>query len=166
MKKGKIQHPFEPVYNEKSKILILGTIASEKSRELGYPYAHPQNRFWKVLSRLFDEEILDYKQFLLKHNIALWDVIKSCKIEGSSDSSIRDIKVNNITSILKNSNVAVIFTNGRKATELYNKYIYDKTKIKSIYLPSTSPANATNSLDKLVEEYSAILEYLGHSQKK
>ena len=166
MKRQKVLHPFEAVYNEHSKILILGTIASEKSREFGYPYAHPQNRFWRVLSTIFEEEITDYKEFLLKYHIALWDVIKSCEISKSSDSSIANIKVNEIERLLRNSNITTVFTNGRKATELYKKYVFPKTKIESIYLPSTSPANATNSLDKLITQYSIILKYLNHSKNK
>lgn len=155
-----VKHPFAPVYDNNSKILFLGSIASVKSRELGYPYASPHNRFWKIMSHLFNEEITDYKQFLLKHNIALWDVIKSCEIIGSSDASIKNIKVNEVWKVINNSNIKYVFTNGKKAYELYNKYIYPKTLIKAIPLSSTSPANATKSLDKLIEEYRVIMEYL------
>lgn len=158
--KERIIHPFKPIYNDYSKILILGSIASEKSRELGYPYAHPQNRFWKIMEALFNEKILDYNNFLLKHNIALWDVIESCEINKSSDSSIKEVVANDINKIIENSNVKVIFTNGKKATELYNKYIYPNTNIKPFYLSSTSPANATINLDKLILEYSIIKKYL------
>ena len=156
----KVTHPFEPVYDYNSKILFLGSIASIKSREIGYPYASPQNRFWKVLRIIFDEEINDYKKFLINNNIALWDVIKSCEITGSSDSSIKNVVVNEIWEVISKSNIKYIFTNGKKAYDLYNKYVYPKTKIKAISLSSTSPANATKNLNDLVEEYKIILNYL------
>jgi hypoxanthine-DNA glycosylase len=155
-----INHPFEAVYNKYSKILILGSIASEKSRELGYPYANPKNRFWKIMESLFNEKIIDYKEFLLKNKIALWDVIKTCSIHKSSDSSISDVIVNDINEIINESNIRTIFTNGKKATDLYNKYIYPKTNIKPIYLSSTSPAHATKNLEQLVDEYQIIKNFL------
>lgn len=156
----KITHPFDPIYNKDSKILFVGSIASIKSREIGYPYASPQNRFWKVLEILFNEKIIDHKYFLLKHNIALWDCIKSCDIVGSSDSSIKNIKVNEIWEIIENSNIKAVFANGKKAFEIYQKYIYPKTNIMAIYLPSSSPANAIKKLDDLVNEYKIIFDYL------
>ena len=156
----KIIHPFEPIYDKNSKILFVGSIASIKSRELGFPYASPNNRFWKVLEILFNEKITDYKTFLLKHNIALWDTIKSCNITGSSDASIKNIKVNEIWKITENSNIKAVFTNGRRAFEVYQKYIYPKTKIPATYLPSTSPAHASKKLEDLVEDYKIILDYL------
>jgi hypoxanthine-DNA glycosylase len=156
----KVKHPFKPVYSKNSKIIFLGSIASIKSREIGYPYASPKNRFWKVLEIIFNEKVVDYKKFLLSKDIALWDVIKNCEISGSSDASIRNVVVNEIWEVLENSNIKQVFTNGKKADELYNKYIYPKTNIKSICLSSTSPANATKKLDDLVEEYKIILKYL------
>ena len=153
-KNKKVVHPFDAIYDKNSKIMFLGSVASVKSRDLGYPYASPQNRFWKVLSKLFNENNinnLNYKEFLLKNKIALWDVIKECEIEGSSDSSIKNVKVNEIWKVIEESNINQIFTNGKKAEELYNKYVYPKTKIKSICLPSTSPANATKKLENLIE---------------
>jgi len=155
-----IKHPFAPIYNTSSKILILGSIASAKSREIGYPYASPKNRFWKIMEALFSEEVLDHKQFLLSKKIALWDVIKSCEIIGSSDASIKNVVVNEIWDILANSNVKYIFTNGKKANDIYNKYIYPKTNVKAVCLPSTSPANATKRIEDLIEEYKVILDYL------
>ncbi len=155
-----VKHPFKPIYNSDSKILFLGSIASVKSREIGYPYASPQNRFWKVLKIIFNQEIEDYKQFLLSKKIALWDVIKSCEITGSSDSSIKNVVVNEIWNIIADSNIKYVFTNGKKAYYLYNKYIYSKTGIKAIYLSSTSPANANKNIDDLVNEYKIILKYL------
>lgn len=154
-----VKHPFAPIYDTNSKILILGSLASAKSREIGYPYANPKNRFWKVMEALFNEEIIDYKKFLLSKNIALWDVIKSCEIIGSSDASIKNIVVNEIWDILADSNIKHIFTNGKKANEIYHKYIYPKTNLKAICLSSTSPANAAKRLEDLIEEYKIILEY-------
>jgi len=141
----KIYHELEPYYNNDSEILILGSIPSVKSREQGFYYAHSQNKFWKIISEIYDEiepkTIENKKEFLKKYKIALWDVIKSCDIQGSSDSSIKNIEVNNINLILKNSNIKKIFTTGKKATALYKKYCYKNTRKESIYLPSTSPAN-------------------------
>lgn len=156
----KIVHPFEPIYDKNSKILFVGSIASSKSRELGFPYASPQNRFWKILEIIFNEKINDHKTFLLKHNIALWDSIKSCDILGSSDASIRNIEVNEIWKITNKCKIKAVFTNGRKAFEVYQKYIYPKTKIPAIYLPSTSPAHASKRIENLVEDYKIILDYL------
>lgn len=161
--KENVVHPFEPMYDKNSKILILGSIASEKSRELGYPYAHPQNRFWKIMEILFNEKIVNYKNFLLKHNIALWDVIKSCDVYKSSDNSITNVVPNDINIILKECNIKAIFTNGKKATELYNKYIYPITKFEAIYLPSTSAANAKIDLNELTSKYSIIKSTLEKS---
>lgn len=137
----------------------MGSIASVKSREYGFPYASPHNRFWKILEIIFNEKITDYKVFLLKHNIALWDSIKSCEITGSSDASIKNIEVNEIWEITNKSNIRAVFTNGKKAYEVYQKYIYPKTKINAIYLPSTSPAYASKKLEDLVEDYQVILNY-------
>lgn len=158
----KVHHELNPVYNSESKILILGSIPSPKSREIGFYYSHPQNKFWKVLSAIFNTKIPDdinsKREFLLNNHIALWDVIDSCDIIGASDSSIKNIKVNDINRILKNSNIKTIFTTGKKADNLYMKYCYPKTKIKSIYLPSTSPANCANyTFEDLVEKYKVIL---------
>lgn len=156
----KVNHEFGPWYNEKSKILILGSMPSIKSREEGYYYAHPKNRFWQVLSEVFKEEIIDKKEFCSKHYIALWDTIESCEIHASSDASIKNIIPNDINLILKNANIKQIFTAGKKAHEIYQKYIYPKTKQEDICLPSTSPANAKLKLEDLVKEYLVILEYL------
>lgn len=155
-----IVHPFKPIYDKNSKVLLLGSIASVKSREIGYPYASPKNRFWMIMEKLFDEKVEDHKQFLLNKNIALWDVIKSCKIQGSSDASIKDIVVNEIWEVIDNSNIKKVFTNGRKAYDVYMKHVYPKTKIEAISLSSTSPANAVKRLEDLVEEYKIILDNL------
>lgn len=165
---SKVNHNFKPVYDNNSKVLILGTIPSVKSREEGFYYGHPRNRFWKIIADIFETNIpntIEEKEsFLLKNNIALWDVLKSCDIEGSSDSSIKKPIPNDINNIIEKTNIKKIYTTGKKATELYNKYLYEKTKIESIYLPSTSPANQAISYDKLKKEYAKILEHLKNSK--
>lgn len=159
--KKKVYHELEPYYNTDSKVLILGSMPSVKSRELGFYYMHPQNRFWKTLAKVYDEDlpssIDDKKDFLKRHKIALWDVIASCNITGSSDSSISNVKVNNINKLLKETNVEKIFTLGRKAYNLYNKYLLPKTKKEALYLPSTSPLYCPKGIDeKLYNEYLKI----------
>lgn len=156
----KIIHPLKPIYDKNSKILILGTMPSIKSRENNMYYSHPKNKFWLVLSTIFNEEIpktnKEKELFLLKHNIALWDVLKSCKIKGSSDSSIKDPLVNDFNIIFTNCNIKAVFTTGKMATKLYKQL----TNIESIYLPSTSPANCSLSLETLIDNYKIILDYL------
>lgn len=150
-----IRHTFEPVYDENSKILILGSLPSVKSRETGFYYGHPQNRFWRVLAALLccpvpttNEE---KKRMLLAHHIAVWDVIESCDIIGSSDSSIKNVVPADIGKIVGKTDIKKIFANGKKAENLYQKYIFPKTKMPITALPSTSPANAACSLEKLTE---------------
>lgn len=161
---AKVNHELEPFYNENSKILILGTIPSPKSRELGFYYMHKQNRFWKVLADVLNEEfpvsIKDKKKLLNKHNIALWDVLKSCQIEGASDSSIKNAKVNDIQKIVNETKIKQIFVTGKTALKYYNKFCFDKTKMPCIYLPSTSPANCSVKYEKLKEEFSIINKFL------
>ena len=156
----KLVHTFPPLYSENSKVLILGSFPSVKSREKRFFYGHPQNRFWRLLAKLFDEAevntIEQKKELILKHNLALWDVIHSCTITGSSDSSIKDVVPNDILSILKNSKVDRIFANGATSYNLYKKYIFPKTGIEAVKLPSTSPANAGYSLERLAEHWSII----------
>lgn len=155
-----VKHEFPPFFDSNSKILILGTIPSLKSREVGFYYGHPQNRFWKVLENVYNETIQNdiegKKEFLKRHHIALWDVLASCKIHGSSDSSIQNPIPNNISYVLQNSKIAYIYTTGRKAYDLYQKYCYPVTKKEAILLPSTSPANATMHLEQLIEAYKQI----------
>lgn len=155
-----LRHPLKPIYNQDSKILILGTMPSVKSRELNSYYAHPQNRFWKILEKMFNEKINDKEQFLLKNKIALWDVIASCDINGSSDSSIKNVIPNNISKIIKESNINMIFTTGKTAFKLYNKYIYPDVLIDAICLPSPSPANCKFSFEELLEQYRIIKKSL------
>ena len=155
-----LKHPFPPIYNKNSKILILGSFPSVKSRAQMFFYGHPQNRFWKLIATLFDEEIPqsidEKKQLILKHNLALWDVIHSCTITGSSDSSIKYVVPNDLSVILQNSRVDRIFANGALSHKMYMKYIFPQTGIEAVKLPSTSPANAGFSLDRLLEHWSII----------
>ena len=157
---SRIYHTFPPFYQSDSEILILGTMPSPKSRELGFYYMHPQNRFWHVLESVFQDKIEnsieDKKEFLIRHKIALWDTCASCEIDKASDSTIKNIKPNNISLILKNSNIKYIFTTGKKAHELYQKYIYNKTKIEDICLFSPSPANCAISLKKMINNYQIL----------
>lgn len=157
----RITHPIPPVYNKESRILILGSFPSVKSREGAFFYHHPQNRFWKVISALCRETlpttIEEKKWLLLRNKIALWDVIESCEIVGSSDSSIRNVAPNDISIILKTAEIQKIIANGGTAYRLYMKYIYPETNREIIKLPSTSPANATFSLERLLEEWSCII---------
>lgn len=155
-----INHPIEPIYDKNSKILILGSFPSVKSREHMFFYAHPQNRFWRVLSAIFDtpipNTIEDKRNFLLSSKIALWDVISSCEITGSSDSSIKNVIPNDLTCILSYADIKRIFVNGKTAEKYYNKYIRSTINREAICLPSTSPANAIYSLDKLIERWQVI----------
>ena len=155
-----LTHTFEPVFDKDSRIIILGSFPSVKSRENNFYYGHPQNRFWKVLSRVYKEDVPqttdEKKIFLLSHRIAVWDVIESCTIIGSSDTSIKDVVVNDFTKVLENTAIETIYVNGGKAYELYHKYAEEKTGIKAIKLPSTSPVNATWSLDKLCDAWKVI----------
>ena len=155
----KVEHTFEPIYDENSKVLILGSFPSVKSREQNFYYGHPRNRFWRVISNLTETElpttIEEKKEMLLKNNIAIWDVIKSCVIKGSSDSSIKNVVVNDITEVVKNSKIDRIFANGDKSFKLYKKYCSD-VGIEIEKLPSTSPANAAFSIEKLVEDWEVI----------
>lgn len=155
MQSEKVFHEIAPVYDAASEILILGSFPSVKSRETKFFYGHPQNRFWKVLSALAGEElpvsINEKKRFLLKNHIAVWDVIASCDIEGSSDSSIKNVCVNDLSLILEHSSVKRIYCNGGKAYELYRKYCRQKTGREAVKLPSTSPANASMRLERLID---------------
>ncbi len=165
-----VTHTFEPVCDEKSRILILGTFPSVKSRENAFYYGHPQNRFWKVLAALLDENIPssieEKKKMLLKHGIAIWDVISSCDIEGSSDSSIRNVTANDIAGLLAASRIEKIYGNGDKACRLYDKFCKEKTKKEIIRLPSTSPANAAFSMEKLLRSWQVVKESDTETEKK
>ena len=155
-----VYHEFPPVFDENSKVLVLGSIPSVKSREEGFYYMHPKNRFWKVLESVFGEEILDKKEFCLQHGIALWDTCASCKIHASSDASIKNIVPNDLEVIFQKAKIKQIFTTGKKAHEIYQKYLYPIYKKEDICLPSTSPANAKMKLEDLIKEYQVIIKYL------
>lgn len=156
----KVYHELPPIFHKNDTILILGSMPSPKSREEMFYYAHPGNRFWKVLAIVFEEEIPktipEKKIFLEKHHIALWDVIFSCTIHKASDSSIKEVIPNDISSLLKECPIQRIFTLGKTATNLYKKYCYPTTKIESIYLPSTSPANCAIKEETLIEEFKKL----------
>lgn len=159
-KSTKIIHPFPPLYDSKSRILILGSFPSVKSREQQFFYGHPQNRFWKVVSAVFEkpvpQTIEEKRNFLHSSHIALWDVIASCEICGSSDSSIKNATANDLCEILTNAQIEKIFVNGKTAEKYYNKYTKQKINTEAVCLPSTSPANAAWSLEKLIEEWIQI----------
>lgn len=153
-------HPFKPIFNEFSKVLILGSMPSPKSREQGFYYGHPQNRFWKILSKIFEEKLpttnKEKTEFILNHHLALWDVIKTCEIKGASDSSIKNVEVNDIKTLIKQTNIKYIITTGKKAEALYQKYLFKTTNIPSISLPSTSPANCAIKEEQLIEHYQIL----------
>ena len=172
-----IQHPIPPVWNEQSRVLILGTMPSPKSRQAGFFYMHPQNRFWSVMSAVFGEDfefpnkilgrgapettittaITERRAFLLRHNLAMWDVLASCKIEGAADATIRDAVPNDFTTIFESTQIHDVFCTGKTAYGFWNKYCANKYEqrynLTSHCLPSTSPANARWKLNKLIENY-------------
>ncbi len=160
-------HNIPPEYDPDSRILILGSFPSVKSRESQFFYGHPQNRFWKVMAAVTEDSVPQTvekkKAFLHRHHIALWDVIKSCEITGSSDSSIRNAVPNDISVILNGSNVCDIFVNGKTAQRLYNKLILPVLGREGKCLPSTSPANAAFSLDRLISEWGDQIIALGNN---
>lgn len=157
-----ISHTFSPVYDSESRILILGSFPSVKSREQGFYYGHPRNRFWRVMAAVCGDRephSTDEKKRLLKtHHIALWDVIDSCDIKGSSDSSIKNVLPADIAGLISRTGIKSIYANGRTAGRLYEKYIEPQTGINAVVLPSTSPANAASSLDALIRSWGAALQ--------
>lgn len=159
-----VSHTFDPVFDKNAKILILGTFPSVKSREQHFYYGHPKNRFWKLLALLLNDScpltITEKKDFLHKHKIAVWDVIESCDIIGSSDSSIKNVIPADINSVLQQTDIHAIFANGTKAYDLYQKYAFPQTQFPITRLPSTSPANAAFSLEKLQDNWKVILQFL------
>ena len=158
-------HPIAPVWNSESRILILGTMPSPKSREAHFYYMHPQNRFWRVLERVFGEEIgntiEEKKAFLLKKNIALWDVLKSCDISGASDASIKNATANDFSPLFESAKIQRVVCTGKTAFALWQKHcapLYEaQFGVESSCLPSTSPANAKCSLEMLISAYRAAL---------
>ncbi len=155
-----IEHPFPPLYDTESEILILGSFPSVKSREQMFFYGHPQNRFWKVMASVFEapvpQTIEEKKAFLLSHHVAVWDVIKSCDIKGSSDSSIKNAVPTDIREVICGSKVQRIFCNGKASGAMFEKYQKTVIGMEAVTLPSTSPANAAYSVDKLVEAWKVI----------
>ena len=155
-----IIHPIPPIYDEDSKILILGSFPSVRSREEGFFYGHPQNRFWKVTSAVFGDDIphtvAEKKAFLLRNQIALWDVIGSCDIVGSADSSIRNVTANDLNLILGHADIRQIYVNGQTAYKYYLKFSEKVTGRSAICLPSTSPANAAWTVERLIEAWSCV----------
>ena len=153
-------HPIEPVYNENSRVLVLGSFPSVKSREAAFFYGHPQNRFWKVLAAVFHREIpvtiAEKRALLLEEGVALWDVIASCEITGSSDSSIRNVVPNDLTTVLETARIEAIYVNGKTAEKYYKKYLLPTTGREAVCLPSTSPANAAWSLERLIEAWQIL----------
>ncbi|MGN0534407.1 MAG: DNA-deoxyinosine glycosylase [Eubacterium sp.] len=164
MEYERLSHTVDPVFDRNSKILILGTFPSIKSREEGFFYGHPQNRFWRVLARICVSacpvSIDEKKQMLLNNHIALWDVINTCDIAGSADSTIVNVMPNDLSVIRNTADIQQIFVNGKKAEELYKKFLEKQMGIKAICLPSTSPANASWSEDRLVDSWSVIKEFI------
>ena len=158
------KHPFPPLYDKNSKILILGSFPSVKSREQMFFYGHPQNRFWKVVSQVAGAKtpltVNDKSDFLHSNHIALWDVIASCEITGSSDSSIKNVVSNDLTEIFENADIKQIFVNGKTAEKYYNKYIRDTIGREAVCLPSTSPANAGWNTERLVNAWKIIKNYI------
>lgn len=160
MQQEHVFHTFEPVFNSESRVLILGTLPSVKSRENNFYYGHKQNRFWKVIAALCNSDVpetIEQKtKLLLDNHIAVWDVIDNCDIEGSSDSSIRNVVPTELDIVLNQANIKKIYANGAKAYELYNRYQRDQTGMDITRLPSTSPANAAIRLDTLIEQWKQI----------
>lgn len=159
-----ICHPIDPVWNADSKVLILGSFPSVKSRETMFFYGHPQNRFWRVLSAVLNVEmpqtIDEKKALLIAHKIAMWDVIASCEIRGSADSSIRNAVPNNIGMIIEHSKIQRVFVNGGTAARLYDHYLLPTVGVTATKLPSTSPANASWSFERLCTEWRSVADEL------
>lgn len=158
-----LEHTIAPVFDERSRVLVLGTFPSPKSREAGFFYGHPQNRMWRVLAAVMGEErvpqtVAERTEFLLRNRIAMWDTIARCTIEGASDASIRDAVPNDLARILNAAPIGAVFTTGAKAHELYVRYQLRQTGIPDVRLPSTSAANATWTLARLIEAYQAVAE--------
>jgi hypoxanthine-DNA glycosylase len=154
-------HPIPPIYNATSRVLILGSFPSPASRTRGYNYAHPRNRFWPILATLFHEPpITNHRAFVLRHHLALWDVIAQCDIIGASDASIKKVIPNNIAALLPHTNIVHIFTTGTTAATLYRRHLSPSIALPVTHLPSPSPANAKMSLTDLISAYQPILTAL------
>ena len=159
----RIQHPFGPLFGENSRVLILGSFPSVKSREQQFFYGHPQNRFWRVIAALYHQEppvtVAQKKTLILDYGLALWDSIASCEIAGSSDASIRRVEANDLSVVLDHCPIQRIYCNGKTSFQQYQKLILPKTGREAVCLPSTSPANAQWTLEKLIDAWSVILDF-------
>ena len=155
-----VVHGFAPVYDARSRVLVLGTLPSVKSREENFYYGHARNRFWRVLARVFDapepRSIEDKRALLLQNGVALWDVVRECDIRRSADSTIRNASANDIRPILEAAQIRAVYTNGERAHALYGKLILPVTGLEDVPLPSTSPANAARSLEDLAEAWAVL----------
>jgi TDG/mug DNA glycosylase family protein len=155
-----LNHPFRPVIDARSRALVLGSFPSVKSRENAFYYGHPQNRFWRVLAALFAQEVpysIDDKiAFLLERRIALWDVVSACDITGSADSALIPLRLNDIASLLRGTQIRRLFANGQKAGRLYREHLENQTGIPIQILPSTSPANAAWTPEKLITAWQPL----------
>ena len=161
----RLTHSIPPTFDDKSRVLVLGSFPSPKSREQGFNYGHPQNRFWRVLATLAQEDVPEgteaRRDFCLRHGIALWDVIAECDIEGASDTSIRNAQPNQLSLITRTAPIEAVYCTGAKAHELYRRLGCEREcGLPATRLPSTSPANAACSFERLVEAYAAIFEHL------
>ena len=158
----RIVHPIPPLFDQNSKKLILGSFPSIKSREAMFFYGHPQNRFWRLIAMIYGEDAPlsteEKSKLILKHNLALWDSIKTCTITGSADSSVKDVVPNDLSVILNGSRVTEIYCNGALSYKMYMKYIFPTTQTEAVKLPSTSPANAAYSIERLYESWKIIKE--------
>ncbi|MBN1777428.1 MAG: DNA-deoxyinosine glycosylase [Clostridiales bacterium] len=165
-----LYHPFAPVFDARSKVLVLGSFPSVKSRENAFYYGHPQNRFWRVLAALFQENtpgtIAEKTVLLHKHHIALWDVVASCTVDGSADSTLKPLRFNDILAFLKKTEIDRIFANGQKAGRLYQVHLEKETGVPIHILPSTSPANAAWSLKRLTEAWKPLKDAAENPAKK
>lgn len=165
-----IVHPFGPLYDTESKILILGSLPSAKSREQHFFYGHPQNRYWPLIAKLLGESkpetIEEKKQMVLRHHIAMWDTIYSCEIIGASDSSIRNVVPTDLKAVVKNSKIKHVFCNGKTSGNYYHKYQEKELGIPAIVLPSTSPANAAWNMQRLEESWKQILDVIENDKGK
>ena len=163
----RVQHPFGPLFNEASRILVLGSFPSVKSREQCFFYGHPQNRFWKVIAALTQSPVpvtVEEKKTLLhSHHIALWDTIYQCDIIGSSDSSIRNVIPTDLAPVLETAEIRAIFCNGGTSASLFHRYQEPLLGRTAVRLPSTSPANAACSLQRLIELWQPVREILSGS---
>lgn len=159
-----IKRTFGPVYNQNSKILILGSFPSVKSREVNFYYGHPQNRFWQLMGKILEckipVSIEERKSLMLEKRIALWDTIEECDIVGSSDASIRNIVPVDIQLVLKTADITRIYCNGSTSYDLFMRYLEPVCGRTSVKLPSTSPANATWNPDRLFEVWKQIKVFL------